>query len=99
MPSEPTLSAERQARLNDVLAEYLQEVEAGREPDRAGLAARHPDLADELREFFANHDQLASLAGPAPGAPTVATAPAAGAPGRLSDYELLGEIARGGMGV
>src|SRR4051812_28012042 len=113
-------SDSRQQRFQQVLADYLQAAEAGRAPDRQALLAQHPDLADELRSFFANQEQFEQLAEPigpasrspqagdsAPVAaralpPTLAlgeTAPAAeGARVRyFGDYELLAEIARGGM--
>ena len=85
------------------LAEYLEALEAGLAPDRAALLARHADLADELNEFFDNDDQMACLAGPGPrAAATLADEPrpAAAVPAdRFGEYEILGEIARGGMGV
>ena len=75
MSSEPTPS-DREQRFEQVLAEYLQAREAGRTPDPAELMARHPDLADELRAFFANRAQFARLAAPlAPPAPRRAPAP------------------------
>jgi hypothetical protein len=114
----------RGTRVNEILAAYLQSVDAGKAPSRQELLARHPDLAAELQAFFADHDELDQLAGPvrpAPastplpqevgtsqsggraGDPTLApgeTAPAAGTRLRyFGDYELLEEIARGGMGV
>jgi WD40 repeat protein len=67
-------------------------------------------LAEELRSFFANRDAFRRLAGPIPAAvpsdaPTVAPGEAGGAVPPLGtvryfgDYELLEEVARGGMGV
>src|SRR5262249_25285286 len=57
---------------------------------------RHPDLADDLAAFFAEQERLNAVAR------TVLDAPA-GSPGArvryLGDYELLEEVARGGMGV
>jgi WD40 repeat protein len=101
-------------RLHEVLAEFLRAAEAGQAPDRQELLARHPDLAAELAAFFADHDRLRQLAAPlrpageaAPPAeaPTLGLdngPPTAGALGTVryfGDYELLQEIARGGMGV
>ena len=93
-----------------MLVDYLQAIEAGRAPDRTEWLARHPDLADELASFFANRADFALLAGPAAlppsETPTVgADGPTDGVPlvgeslRYFGDYELLEEIARGGMGV
>ena len=108
------------SRSDEVIAEYLQAVEAGGQPDKQALIDANPDCADELREFFADQAQFARAARPFkadppaedlgsadPDAPTVADAvlhePPDPLPGTLvryfGDYELLQEIARGGMGV
>ncbi len=44
--------------LDAIIADYVQHVEAGRVPDREALLARHLDLADRLRAFFADCDRL-----------------------------------------
>ncbi len=67
MASEPGLC--------DVIASFLQALEAGQAPDRTELLARHPDLAAELAAFLADHDKLQGLARPA----LAETATAAGA--------------------
>jgi hypothetical protein len=92
--------------LDAVIAEYLQQVEAGAVPDREALLARHPDLADRLRAFFADYDRLDRQAGDLrlssdPGR-TVGDAERPAELPRVryfGDYELLEEVARGGMGV
>ncbi len=93
-----TFDASRgELRLDKLLAEYVEGVEAGNLPDREALLAANPDLADELREFFANRDGIEHAMGAVrrPSLP----------PGVLptlryfGDYELLEEIARGGMGI
>jgi WD40 repeat protein len=55
---------DREQRLNEVIAGYLEDLEAGRLPDRPGLMARHPDLAAELASFFANREHLERLTAP-----------------------------------
>ena len=86
--------------LDAVIAGYLQQVEAGAVPDREALLAQHPDLAEGLRDFFADFDRLDRQAGELH-LPSAATEP----PGQrphvryFGEYELLEVIARGGMGV
>jgi WD40 repeat protein len=109
MTTKPVKSVSQDRRLAEVIAEYLQAVEEGQAPDRDELLRRHPELAAELTEFLADRDQfdrlISPFRGPVPTTlfpPTSAAAPpgVAGSPGRrFGDYELLSEIARGGMGV
>ncbi len=94
-------SASQADRLDEIVAGYLRAVERGETPSREELLARYPELADELREFFADHDRMAHLAQPLFDA-TLAPSGNAAPPERIryfGDYELLEEIARGGMGV
>jgi hypothetical protein len=108
MSNEDAVS-ERECRVNRVLADYLEAQRLGRAPDREELLRRHPEVADELRSFFADQDGFGRLAEPiaAPAAPARAptlapgddTGPAPGTVRYFGDYELLEEIARGGMGV
>src|SRR3954452_14813430 len=92
--------------LDAVIADYLQQVEAGAVPDREALLARHPDLAERLRTFFADCDRLDRQAADLrlsadANRTTDATAPVADLPRvrYFGDYELVEVIARGGMGV
>jgi WD40 repeat protein len=105
----------RASRVNEILAEYLRAMDAGQAPSRQALLSQHPDLAEELQAFFADDDELGRLAGPASAGQAQASANAstgeatlkpgdtAEVPGSrvryFGDYELLQEIARGGMGV
>src|ERR1700722_4842487 len=92
--------------LDPITAAYLEAAEAGMPPDRQELLARHPHLAERLAAFFADFDQMNRLAGPLriDGPPTtdaIAPSPEPALPRvrYFGDYELLEEIARGGMGV
>src|SRR5947209_6804317 len=109
-PDDP--AADR--RLEEVLHAYLQAVDAGQSPDRDALLRQHPELASGLAAFFADQDEVARMArgaaDPIPTTPPAADAatlpPGEGSPLAVGtrlryfgDYELLAEIARGGMGV
>ena len=104
IPIEPTGS--HHDPLDAVIAEYLQQVEAGVVPDREALLVRHPELADRLREFFADYDRVDRQAGDLrlsnqPHGTTEGEEQSDGLPRvrYFGDYELLEVLARGGMGV
>jgi WD40 repeat protein/tRNA A-37 threonylcarbamoyl transferase component Bud32 len=108
MTSQHDDALPREQRVDEVIAAYLEAERQGRPPDRAELLARYPELAVELRSFFADRDRFGRLVAPlGPGAAeaeTLGPAPFAAAPAgtplrSVGDYELLEEIARGGMGV
>jgi WD40 repeat protein/tRNA A-37 threonylcarbamoyl transferase component Bud32 len=85
---------------DEVLAEYLRAIESGGNPSRDDLLARYPELASELREFFANHDRMGRLARPLREPTAVARSRVPGEKIRyFGDYEVLEEIGHGGMGV
>jgi serine/threonine-protein kinase len=90
--------------LDDVLAAYLEAVDAGWAPQREEFLGRYPELRAELGAFFAAQDQVKTLTATiCDDTPSlngaIQAAPPAAAPRSFGDYELLEEIARGGMGV
>ncbi len=112
----------RSNQLQSLIAKYLEAVNSGEAFDRNTLIAEHPELADSLRQFFADHDQVTLVAdtptglshNPATISPNASAedTPTMALTTRRSDirkvdgqirffadYELLEEIARGGMGV
>src|SRR5262245_42942551 len=114
MAVEPPNQTEREQRLDEVLGDYLEAVENGTAPSREELLRSHPDLADDLRAFLDADQQFDSLMAPLrqvslrpsgsdrgldgrllPGLPPAGPA----TPRQVGDYELLDEVARGGMGV
>jgi tetratricopeptide (TPR) repeat protein/predicted Ser/Thr protein kinase len=111
MATRPDL--EREERLDRTIAAYLEAQERGEAPDPRTWVARHPDLAEELEAFLADQLQFDSLVAPLRPAPsdsppTIATGRERTEVGRFTlpvagesfgDYQLLEEIARGGMGV
>jgi tetratricopeptide (TPR) repeat protein len=98
-------AADREARVDAAITEFLLAAEAGHAPPLLEFLARHADIADELREFLQNHSAFrqisASMLGAAAINPTrpQEPMPAETLPRLLGDYELLREIGRGGMGT
>src|SRR5262245_39325369 len=105
--TEAPSSSERQQRLERVIADYLHAAEAGSAPNRAELLKQHPDLAPDLGSFFRNRDAIERMAEPIKqqlpdiaetiGASEPFTTGLGSAIRFFGDYELLEEIARGGM--
>ncbi len=112
------LSDEQERRLDRLIAEYLASVQQQGSVDREQLFQQHPDLADALREFFADEEHFhrwteplrealseqASQDRPRGECSTEGFTPRrfTSLPPhgyRFGDYELIEEIARGGMGV
>jgi hypothetical protein len=111
MTARPMSSVSHDGRLAEVIAGYLQAIEAGEAPDRDAIVAGHPELAAELAAFFADQDRFDRLLAPFQaarstpptwfqgGSSATVAGPEAHPSRRFSDYELIEEIARGGMGV
>src|SRR5262245_31765392 len=112
MGSSAEHGSERDRRVDEAVAAYYQALEAGRPLSPDEFLARYPDLAEELTSFLDARAAFEGRAGPAPAPqaanqlPTLAEGETPAAPTALlgtvryfGDYELLEEIARGGMGV
>lgn len=115
-PLEQT-DPQRERRLDEVVAEWVKAREAGDMPDPRAWLERHPDLAEDLKSFFAADEHVRQIASSwrleQPNAaarstetkgetigidePFVTVAHHVG--GNFGDYELLAEVARGGMGI
>jgi serine/threonine protein kinase len=101
----------REDRRNQVLLDYVEALEGGREPDRDRLLAEHPDLQPDLEAFLAGHDEMTRLTAPiraasrgggralVDGVPAEPEEQRLTGLGELGDFRLLREVGRGGMGV
>lgn len=100
------------SRLDEIVAEYLRQQDAGMEPLPSVWIERYPEFTSELTDFFDELSRISDLAAPLRTLMDEDTG-LAGAPSldgfrvilqqvgdkRLSDYEILEEIGRGGMGL
>ena len=62
--SQPDNSEERDQQLEAVIADYIRACETGTAPNHGEILKRHPELADELRQFFGQHDRMNQIAAP-----------------------------------
>src|SRR5262245_23371754 len=93
MPNEvpPEVTADRERRLDAILAAYLEAIATGTAPDRQDIVDEHPDLAEALRASFADYDRVHRLYRPlhavaraARGETATEQAPAAGPGGTVA---------------
>ena len=98
MDQNETYEQTQDPDLDDVIAAYLKAVETGATANAQSLIARYPAFAKELGEFFADQQGFQRLAEPIRAA-VAGAAPLGTEIRHFGDYELLEEIARGGMGV
>jgi WD40 repeat protein/tRNA A-37 threonylcarbamoyl transferase component Bud32 len=96
--------------LEDVLEEYMRRLDKGEVVDRNQFLAQHPELAEELRSYFAGTDEVerlqrrpereTSALSPTGDLPQMCASPlGSGEVRRIGEYELLEQIGYGGMGV
>lgn len=96
--------------LEAALEEYMLRLDNGEVIDRNQFLAQHPELAEELRSYFAGTDEIerlhwrserkrSELSPTADLLATCASPPASGEGRRIGEYELLEQIGYGGMGV
>src|SRR5262245_18914685 len=98
------MSESREQLLDEVVTAYLKAAEAGEAGDESEWLRQYPSIAGELRAFFEGRRKVERLAAPL----RPVEGPTAGLEGPgsplgtiryIGDYELLAEIAHGGMGV
>src|SRR5262245_54551476 len=90
--------ADRDLLLNELAEDFAARCRRGEQPAVTEYISRHPELADELRDFLPT---LVELEGVKAQAETPATSDDLGLPKseQLGDFHLLREIGHGGMGV
>jgi serine/threonine protein kinase len=98
-------------KVDAAVAEFLKAVEGGSPPDINSFVSQHKDIAAELREFLSDLRVIEEVAHPVAtqastrgehgltGPLTTSRVPKWKAPRLFGNFELVDEIARGGMGV
>jgi eukaryotic-like serine/threonine-protein kinase len=110
MGHELSVEPEREERRNQILLEYVEALEEGRQPDRGALLADHPELRVDLEAFLEGHDEFQRLTAPLRdvgraelhGSVDLSSDGRGVRPpgiGELGDFRILREVGRGGMGV
>lgn len=96
-----SFDSRRNQVLEAIIADFIRSCEKGMTPDRHQIVGAHPEQADDLRQFFAQWDRMNQFVKPIRDfAQDVCQSVGPGE--RISyigDYELLEEVARGGMGI
>lgn len=89
---------EESTQLDEIIADFIFAEEAGEDISREALLQAHPEYAEELEQFFADRDRFKRLASPlGPEVSRHSDLPTTVK--YFGDYELLEQIAQGGMGV
>ena len=60
----PAETSDRERRIEEIIADFLAAEDQGQPLALEAILAQHPDLVDELRAFFKDHDRIGSLAAP-----------------------------------
>jgi len=81
-------TAGREERIAEIIAVYLESLEAGEKPSQEEVLARYPQFETDLREFFDNERFLRSAFSSDDPLPSFG-----------DDYDVHNEIGRGGMGI
>jgi eukaryotic-like serine/threonine-protein kinase len=90
------LSPSPESELDEIIAAYVVDCEAGHPPDTAAWLARHEEFRAELEAFLAARDQLQRLTAPLRALTSVDQLPQ---DATLGDFRIGRELGRGGMGV
>jgi serine/threonine protein kinase len=109
MLQHPTDPANREERLDRVIAEFLEQSATSPEADRRRWLARYPEFFDELSDFFADRDAVEEITAPLrdlvraadeeSDTDWLAPSDVPDHLGRLGLYEVVDRVGQGAMGV
>ena len=108
MSNSGSQRSSRERQLDALIADYYQSVERGEPVNQAAVLAAHPDFAVELQEFLADVGHMDRMAPPETPELDVTRIEQSSATAHIrngaivryfGEYELLGQLGVGGMGV
>jgi serine/threonine protein kinase len=109
MLKRTTDPANREERLDQVIAEFLEQSATAPEADRRQWLARYPEFFDELSDFFADRDAVEEITAPLrdlaratddePDTDWLAPSDVPDHLGRVGPYEVIDRVGQGAMGV
>ncbi len=91
----PTSDSAKYELLDRLAEEFVTRLRRGERPTLEEYVARHPDLADEIRDHFPALVEMERVKGE----PTRPSPSAAPPPTRLGDYRIVREVGHGAMGI
>src|SRR5262245_30800091 len=62
--TDPSAASDRDLKVQELIAAYLDAEAAGEAPDSAAWLAQHGGFADELRQFLEDHQHMAAIGRP-----------------------------------
>jgi serine/threonine protein kinase/WD40 repeat protein len=83
----------------ELAEEFVERFRRGERPAVADYTGRHPELADEIREFISALVMVEKLAPVSEESAEGETETEPSRPRQLGDYRIIREVGRGGMGV
>src|SRR5262249_43907473 len=92
-------SEARDVLLNQLADEFAARYRHGERPSLQEYCDRHPELADDIREYFPAMAELEQVKDYPLEVPLPSAVDALPTPERLGDFRIIREIGRGGMGV
>lgn len=92
-------SSQKFALLARLAEDFEERLRRGERPALAEYIARHPDLADDIRDLFPAMVQIEQVKDDRQEILESMIPPPAPALQRLGDFRILQEIGRGGMGI
>ncbi len=92
-------SSERFVLLNQLAEEFAARYRKGERPSLREYIDRHPELADDIREFFPTLVEMEQVKDDRQAPVKQAASDALPALERLGDFRIIREIGHGGMGV